>query len=57
MREVGLCEVCEVRDRVLEAVLDEARAVELPVLGDARPQPEKELHVIGNWCGSTPKEI
>ena len=43
VREVGLDEVGEVRDGVLEAVLDEARAVELPVLGDARPQPEQEL--------------
>ena len=53
VREVGLDEVGEVRDGVLEAVLDEPRAVELPVLGDARPQPEKEL--IGNY--STPEEI
>ena len=39
VREVCLYEVAEVRDGVLEAVLDEARAVELAVLGDARPQP------------------
>ena len=55
VREVCLDEVGEVRDGVLEAVLDEARAVELTVLGDARPQPEKEL--IGNWCVSTPEDI
>ena len=42
MREVGLDEVAEVRDGVLEAVLDESRAVELAVLCDARPQPDVE---------------
>ena len=38
MREISLNKMGEVRYGVLEAVLDEARAVELPVLGDARPQ-------------------
>ena len=49
MREISLNKMGEVWYGVLEAVLDEARAVELPVLGDARPQSVERFHGQVTW--------